>query len=116
MYCSKYINHLSINNTFKQCFSLISSFYYLMLTNPKNYFIVSTLLSSSKFPISLYINKLNYISAHPKYSQLFTLENIPYILLGIYYHQTNYQQNLNFKKDALNLFNWSKEYSQRFKN
>jgi hypothetical protein len=116
MYTSKYINHLEITNTFKLCFSLITSFYYLMFTNPKNYFLILSVLSSSKFPISLYINKLNFISTHPKYSNLYTIENIPYITIAIYTHQIKINQNLKLKENALNLFNWSKEFSQRFKN
>lgn len=116
MFISKHINHISLDDIFKIYFSLIASFYYLMFTNPKNYFLISSILCSSKIPLSFYINKLHYISKNINYSHLYNIENIPYITISIYNHQQKKEENLKLKKDASDLFNWSKKFSERFNN
>jgi hypothetical protein len=106
---SKHLNSLSLKLTFDYLLSIILSFYYLMFTNPTHYFFIYNFMTTNvlyTIPISLYIQKLHLIKSNPKLNNHYSFNNIPYILLSIYKHETDKKLNHSVK----NLFDWSKKF------
>jgi hypothetical protein len=96
-------------NYFYYSFIILISLYYAFLTNPSTIYTLYLQSLKSNISLSTYIKHLDFLQKNQKFSKDFTIQNIPYILIGI----QNYESDKKLKKQANVLFEWCKKFNNK---